>query len=164
MKSRGHVCVAAARLEEGLSVALEASLGPGRAAEQQTSIRRGRCVHFGVWKLPVWIEHYWWLIHLSDLYCGTHPLNIMTCPPPESFSETRLGDVASVLTTLQCFSVVLIDGCEVPKLERNEEGHASVDSKHFREIGPKHRWQVSLPAKLAKKGNMLEWIVRGNWS
>lgn len=59
-------------------------------------------------------------------------------PPPESFSETRLSDVASVLTTLQCFLVVHIDVREVPILERNEEGHASVDSKHFREIGPKH--------------------------
>lgn len=139
MKSCGHVCVTAALLEEGLSVALEAGLGPGRAAEQQTSIRRGRYVHFGVWKLPVWIELHWWLIRLSDLYCGTRALNLITCPHAESFSETRLGDVTSVLTTLQCFLVVHIDVCEVPKLERNEEGHASVDSKHFREIGPKHR-------------------------
>ena len=169
MKSHAHiVCVATARLEKGFPVAPEAGLGPGRAAFQQTNIKRGRCVHFGVRKLPVWIEHHWWLIHLSDPYCRTQALNLISVPAPpprpESFSKTRLGDVASGLTTLQCLLFVHIDVREVPKLERNEEGHASVNSKNFRGIGPKHGWQVSLSAKLAKKGNMLEWIVRENWS
>ena len=113
MKSHAHiVCVATARLEKGFPVAPEAGLGPGRAAFQQTNIKRGRCVHFGVWKLPVWIEHHWWLIHLSDLYCRTHALNLISVPappPPSHFLKHDLvmSLLGSQLCSVSCLSTLM---------------------------------------------------------